>query len=210
MSADRVLVAFASLQGSTAGVAETIANELRDAGFHVDCIPVADVIDLEPYGAFVLGSGVFLAGRRSDGGGFIARHAVELQGRPVWLFSAGPIGGAGGAGSASPGAAGANGASPGAAGTGSAIGEAPVVRVARAIGARGAATFGAARLLDPDDARRPTAADWSEAARIRGWAWAIAVELARSGFGGASPQTCPPRPARRPRFSQDRPVAVTR
>ena len=200
MSADRVLVAFASLQGSTAGVAETIAAELRDAGFHVDCIPVADVADLEPYGAFVLGSGVFLAGRRSDGGGFIARHAAELQGRPVWLFSAGPIGGAGGAG----------GASPGAAGAAPAIGEAPVVRVARSIGASGAATFGAARLLDPEDARRPTAADWSEAARIRGWAWSIAVELARSGFGGALPQIRPPRPTSRPRFSQDRPVAVTR
>jgi menaquinone-dependent protoporphyrinogen oxidase len=198
MSADRVLVAFASQQGSTAGVAETIAAELRDAGFDVDCVPVADVADLEPYGAIVLGSGVFLAGRRCDGGGFIARHSSAIQVRPVWLFSAGPIGGAV---VASLGAA---------VGSGLAVDEAPVVRVARAIGARGAATFGASRLLDADDARRPTAADWGEAARIRGWAWSIAVELKRSGCGGASPAIRPPRPMDRPRFSPDRSVAVTR
>ena len=192
MSADRVLIAFSSQQGSTAGVAETIAMELRDAGFTVDCLPVAVVTDLEPYGAVVLGSGVFLAGRRCDGGGFISRHADRLGGLPVWLFSAGPIGGTGAeAGHPSP-------------------EEAPVVRVARAIGARGAATFGAARLCGTDDDRRPTAADWGEAARVRGWAWSIAVELARSGIGGGSPAARPMRTRVLPRWPVDRPVAVTR
>jgi menaquinone-dependent protoporphyrinogen oxidase len=91
---------------------------------------VAAVTGLEPYGAVVLGSGVFLAGRRCDGGGFIARHAEALAQRPVWLFSAGPIGG--------PSAV-----------TGEPKGpEAPVVRVARAIGARGAA-IRAVRLRTP-------------------------------------------------------------
>jgi len=192
MSADRVLIAFSSQQGSTAGVAETIAMELRDAGFVVDCLPVAAVTDLEPYGAVVLGSGVFLAGRRCDGGGFISRHAQQLQRTPVWLFSAGPIGGTSGE-AGHP-----------------AQEEAPVVRVARAIGARGAATFGAGRLWATDAVRRPTAADWGEAARVRGWAWSIAVELARAGIGNASPAS-QPKPARPlARWTSERPAVVTR
>ena len=42
--------------------------------------------------AVILGSGVFVPGRRSDGGGFLARHEASLAARPVWLFCAGPIG----------------------------------------------------------------------------------------------------------------------
>jgi menaquinone-dependent protoporphyrinogen oxidase len=192
MSADRVLVAFASQNGSTAGVAETLAVELRDAGFAVDCLPVAEVRDLAPYGAVVLGSGVFLAGRGIDGGGFIARHEAALALRPVWLFSAGPIGG------------------PGSATTGARGPDAPVVRVARAIGARGAATFGASRLRDDDGGDRMTPAAWSEAARVRGWAWSIAVELVRLGIGAGSITAEPPRPLFRPAAFGRRPIVVTR
>ena len=93
-AAVHVLVAFASQNGSTAGIAGTIAAELRDAGLEADCRPVAAVADLARYDAVVLGSGVFVVRSASDGGGFIAGHREELARRAVWLFSAGPIGGA--------------------------------------------------------------------------------------------------------------------
>lgn len=192
MSADRVLIAFASQQGSTAWVAETICKELRAAGLAVECLPVAAVTDLEPYGAVVLGSGVFLARRGSDGGGFITRQRAALADRPVWLFSAGPIGGVG----------------PGH--NGDAAGEeAPVVRVAREIGAKGAATFGAGPIVNGDDDVRRPGTDWREVARVRSWARTIADELARAGLGGSTPVPRRPAPPRT-NISPGRPIVVTR
>ena len=92
LSAQRVLVAFATRSGSTAGIAQAIAAVLRGAGLAVDSRQAGDVTDLTPYAAVVLGSGVFLPRRRSDGGGFLLRHAPALATRAVWLYCAGPIG----------------------------------------------------------------------------------------------------------------------
>lgn len=163
-AAVHVLVAFACQNGSTAGIAETIATELRAAGLEADCRPVAAVTDLEPYQAVVLGSGVFLVRRQSDGGGFIARHADELARRDVWLFSAGPIGSAdGGHGDEPP------------------ADEPPVVRVAQAIGARGAAQFGTTTLrVAAHDGGLPLG-DWRALERVRAWARSIAAELDSRG-----------------------------
>jgi menaquinone-dependent protoporphyrinogen oxidase len=157
MSAPNVLVAFASQTGSTAGIARAIASELRRAGLAVDCRPAGEVADLSDYTAVILGSGVFLPRRASDGGGFITRHAAELATRRVWLFSAGPIGGMR--------ANGANGM----------VGECNVLDVARSIGARGAAAFGALGLtpeVDPLDRLAPMDLD-----RVRSWARLIAADL---------------------------------
>jgi menaquinone-dependent protoporphyrinogen oxidase len=193
MSADRVLVAFASQNGSTAGVAETIANELRAGGFAVDCRPVAAVTDVEPYSAVVLGSGVFLARRRSDGGGFIARHLDALGRRAVWLFSAGPI-------------AGSDTATPG----DPLCDESPVVRVAYAIGARGAATFGTARLrVAAHDGGRPRG-DWSDLERVRIWARSISAELLREGAHVEAPGPGLPDAGSRRTKSARRSMVVTR
>ena len=126
MSARRVLVAFASRSGSTAGIAEAIAAELRDAGLAVDSRPAGDVPDVTPYEAVVLGSGVFLPRRASDGGGFLVRHEAVLKTRAVWLFCAGPIGRA------------RSGEGPGPVGSD----DGSVARVAQAVGARGCAEFG--------------------------------------------------------------------
>ena len=55
MSADRVLVAFSSQTGSTAGVAEVIAAALLREGLVVECRQTRDVADVAPYGAVILG-----------------------------------------------------------------------------------------------------------------------------------------------------------
>jgi menaquinone-dependent protoporphyrinogen oxidase len=54
----RVLVGYATANGSTAGVAERIAARIRDAGHEVDCRPVAPDLDPARYDAVVLGSAV--------------------------------------------------------------------------------------------------------------------------------------------------------
>jgi menaquinone-dependent protoporphyrinogen oxidase len=90
----RVLVTAASRHGATAEIAERIGGALRDAmaGGEVDIRPVDDVTTVDGYDAVVLGSAVYM-GRWLDGARQLAEtHATALSGRPVWLFSSGPIG----------------------------------------------------------------------------------------------------------------------
>ncbi len=188
-----VLVAFACQNGSTAGIAETIATELRAAGFAADCRPVAAVTDLAPYDALVLGSGVFLVRRQSDGGGFLAGHVAELADRAVWLFSAGPIGGV----DAAP-------------ADGRAGDEPAVVRVAEAIGARGAARFGTSTLRVAAHDGGLALGDWHELERVRTWARSIASELRPAAVRHATAATREPAPRTGARDRGDHPTVVTR
>jgi hypothetical protein len=52
----QVLVAYASKRGSTAEIAQTVAEALQGAGLEVDCTPAADVADVAPYDAVVPGA----------------------------------------------------------------------------------------------------------------------------------------------------------
>ncbi|HTU31694.1 MAG TPA: flavodoxin domain-containing protein [Solirubrobacteraceae bacterium] len=92
-----VLVAYASKHGSTAEIAEAIADKLRESGLGVECMPADGVSTLEPYDAVVLGSAVYIKHWRGDARRFLRRHADELARRPFWVFSSGPVGEAGGA-----------------------------------------------------------------------------------------------------------------
>lgn len=87
-----VLVAYASKNGSTAEIAEAIAQALRQAGQTVDCVDAGQVESLEPYDAVVLGSAVYVRHWRRDARRFLRRHEEELSGRPFWVFSSGPVG----------------------------------------------------------------------------------------------------------------------
>jgi menaquinone-dependent protoporphyrinogen oxidase len=159
MGDQRVLVAFANRAGSTAGIAGAVATVLRRAGFTVDCLVASEVADVTPYAAVILGSGVFIPSRRSDGGGFLARHEGSLASRPLWLFCAGPIG---------------RGRCP----AGTAASEAEdcsVALVARAVGARGAAVFGPIGLPADSDPMERLAPVNTE--RVRAWAGEIVEEL---------------------------------
>jgi menaquinone-dependent protoporphyrinogen oxidase len=159
MGDQRVLVAFANQAGSTAGIATTIASVLRRSGYTVDCRLAAEVEDVTAYDGVVLGSGVFVPRRRSDGGGFLARHETALASRPVWLFCAGPIG---------------RGRCP--AGTAATErDDCSVVAVGQAVGARGVAVFGPIGMpadADPLDSVGPV-----NTQRVRAWAAEIAEQL---------------------------------
>ena len=161
MAPRSVLVAFSSRTGSTAGTAAVIANELHRAGLAVDLRPAAEVDDIALYDAIVLGSGVFVASRGSDGSGFLARFGATISPRPVWLFCVGPIGRSPADGS----------------GTARRPGrEYGAVAVARSINARGVAAFGTAGLGSEADAvQRLVPVDPAD---VRVWARAIAADIA--------------------------------
>jgi menaquinone-dependent protoporphyrinogen oxidase len=87
-----VLVAYASKRGSTAEIAGEVAETLREFGFGVDCVPAADVAELDSYDAVVLGSAVYMKRWRGDARHFLRNHAAALSQRPFWVFSSGPAG----------------------------------------------------------------------------------------------------------------------
>ncbi len=87
-----VLVTHASRHGSTAGIAERIAETLRSSGAPTDCHPVADVRSVDDYDAVVLGGAAYMFHWLKDATSFAKRHRVALAGKPVWLFSSGPLG----------------------------------------------------------------------------------------------------------------------
>jgi menaquinone-dependent protoporphyrinogen oxidase len=87
-----VLVAYASRHGSTAGIAEHLAAELREAGLAVEVRPVGEVDDPEAYDAFVIGSAAYMFHWLREVTAFVRRHRAVLAERPVWLFSSGPLG----------------------------------------------------------------------------------------------------------------------
>lgn len=88
----KVLVAYASKRGSTAEIAEAVADALRSAGLEVDCEDAGGVSSLDPYGAVVLGSAVYMKRWRGDAKHFLRKHGKALAVMPFWVFSSGPAG----------------------------------------------------------------------------------------------------------------------
>ena len=88
----RVLVAYATRHGATAGIAEHIAEELAGRGHDARARPVEDVDGLEGYDAVVLGGAAYMFHWLKPAVRFAKRHRDELAALPVWLFSSGPLG----------------------------------------------------------------------------------------------------------------------
>jgi menaquinone-dependent protoporphyrinogen oxidase len=86
-----VLVAYATTGGSTAEMAGWIAEELRTAGLGVRLLPAAAVDDVAGYEALVLGAAMYAGGWHADARKFAKRFGDRFAGRPVWLFSSGPL-----------------------------------------------------------------------------------------------------------------------
>ncbi|GHE62915.1 flavodoxin [Streptomyces longispororuber] len=86
-----VLVAYGSTYGSTAELARTVGDVLREAGLDTEVRPAADVPDLAPYEAVVLGGALYAGRWQRDARRFSRRHRWELARRPLWLLSSGPL-----------------------------------------------------------------------------------------------------------------------
>lgn len=88
----RVLVAYGTKNGSTAEIAQAIAEELRRHQHEADCVDAGAVGDVAPYDAVVLGSAVYVKRWRREARGLLRRQRRELSEKPVWVFSSGPVG----------------------------------------------------------------------------------------------------------------------
>jgi len=83
----RILIAYGSRCGSTAGVAEAIGQVLLKAGAEVDVRSVKDVNDLSPYQAVITGSAIRMSKWLPETVEFIKIHQNTLSRLPVAYFA---------------------------------------------------------------------------------------------------------------------------
>ena len=88
----KILVSAASKHGATADIAKAIGDTLAEAGHEAVVLPPDAVTSLAGYDAVVLGSGIYVGQWMDAAKALVERVGDELAGRPVWLFSSGPIG----------------------------------------------------------------------------------------------------------------------
>jgi menaquinone-dependent protoporphyrinogen oxidase len=86
-----VLVAYGSKRGGTKGLAEMVADALREEGFTVDVLPAGEVKKCAAYDAVVVGGALYAARWHKDAKRFVRRQSRELRERPTFFFSSGPL-----------------------------------------------------------------------------------------------------------------------
>lgn len=90
MKKQKILVAYGSKHGATAGIAEEIGRTLEQDGFDTDVVPASEVRDVTEFDAVVLGSSLYAGHWHRSALNCADRNAEALAHRPVWLFSSGP------------------------------------------------------------------------------------------------------------------------
>jgi menaquinone-dependent protoporphyrinogen oxidase len=82
----KILIAYASKQGSTAEIAQAIAKELQATGHDADAADVTKIASLGSYGAVVIGGPMYMGHIDPRVGKFVKRHAEGLANLPVAGF----------------------------------------------------------------------------------------------------------------------------
>ena len=81
----RILVAYATLAGSTVEVARAVGEEIARSGVQVDVLPLSDVKGLEAYDGVVVG-GPMIMGWHRAALGFLKTHRAAFQRIPLAVF----------------------------------------------------------------------------------------------------------------------------
>jgi menaquinone-dependent protoporphyrinogen oxidase len=84
----RILVTYATRNGSTAGIAQAVGKELQSAGYNIDVTEIRSVTTLEGYHAIVIGAPLYM-GKVIDIGKFVGRYREQLSGLPIAAFAVG-------------------------------------------------------------------------------------------------------------------------
>ena len=82
---NKILVAYATMAGSTADVAQVVGEEIAKSGLQVDVLPLADVKELGPYDGVVLGGPMIMGWHRSAIK-FLKKNRLTLQHKPLAIF----------------------------------------------------------------------------------------------------------------------------
>ncbi len=82
----KVLVAYGTRAGSTAGVAERVAEVLNQNGFAAQAIAVKKVKDAAPYDAIVLGSSIRAGKLKPEVLKFLDKNKADLNAKPFAAF----------------------------------------------------------------------------------------------------------------------------
>ena len=82
----KVLIAHASWAGSTAAIAERVAEVLNRNGFTAEAAPAGKVKDVSGYDAVVLGTAVHAGKLKPDALKFVDRNNTDLNRRPFAAF----------------------------------------------------------------------------------------------------------------------------
>jgi menaquinone-dependent protoporphyrinogen oxidase len=88
----KLLIAVSSKHGSTAEIAGSIGETVREAGVEVDVVDAQDVASVAPCDAVIVGSAVHMGRWMGPARDLVNGSADALRTRPVWLFSSGPLG----------------------------------------------------------------------------------------------------------------------
>jgi menaquinone-dependent protoporphyrinogen oxidase len=88
----KAVVGYATVHGSTKGIATEVAERLTSAGVQADVKSLEELDSLDGYDAAVLGSAVHNQAWLPGATAFVRAHRAELGARPVWLFSVSSVG----------------------------------------------------------------------------------------------------------------------
>ncbi|MFJ8114189.1 flavodoxin domain-containing protein [Streptomyces sp. NPDC096132] len=87
-----VLVTYGTTNGSTAEIAEAVADVLRKDGLTVEALPAGSVTSVARYDGVVVGGALYAGRWHKDARRFVRRNRLLLAQRPVWFFSSRPLG----------------------------------------------------------------------------------------------------------------------
>jgi menaquinone-dependent protoporphyrinogen oxidase len=85
----RILVAYATRNGSTAEIAQAIGRELTNTGFTVDVAEIKTVSNLASYNAIVIGGPLYMGSVDGSVGKFVGKNRELLLKLPVAAFVVG-------------------------------------------------------------------------------------------------------------------------
>ena len=85
----RILVVYASADGSTAEIAQRIADRLRERGHEALVRPAGSVSNIDGMDAVVVGSAIHARQWLDEAASFVNTNRQALHDRPLWTFSVG-------------------------------------------------------------------------------------------------------------------------